>query len=300
MSLNDPTSNRPPGRERLSPSGRRAYAVSTLVPFIERASVFSGWTFDDLNVVDIEPPPPWDYAAIAREYAAKAERIIDLGTGGGEIFSRIIGETPSFKLPSPVLGEGLGVGVPHVPPSSVLEQGSRTRLIASEGWHVNAPIAHRRLGPLDVAVVNASSERTPWRDASFDLILSRHEAIVPSEVVRILRPGGVFLTQQVAKEEWQELAAFFPERTTFPDHFTDYRRDFEAAGLTVETQHHAWASAYATIGEVAFMLLVSPWEVPGFDPIRDIDRLLALEAAHGGEQGIVMTQARYLMVATKS
>lgn len=274
MSLNDPTSNRPPGRERLSPSGRRAYAVSTLVPFIERASVFSGWNFDDLNIIDLEPPPPWDYVAIAREYASKADRIIDLGTGGGEIFSRVISGAPASSVQRPA-----------------------SRLIASEEWHVNAPIARDRLRSLDVAVVNASSERTPWRDASFDLILSRHEAIVPGEIVRILRPGGVFLTQQVAKEEWQELSAFFPERATFPDHHAEYRRAFESVGLSVQTQHHAWTSAYATIGEVAYMLLVSPWEVPGFDPIRDIDRLLALEAAHGGDSGIVLTQARYLMTA---
>ena len=99
---------------------------------------------------------------------------------------------------------------------------------------MNAPVARDRLRPLGVDVVNASSERTPWADASFDLVLSRHEAIEPAEIARILRPGGVFLTQQVAKEQWQELSAFFPDRTVFPDHFDDYRREFEAAGLAVD------------------------------------------------------------------
>ncbi len=259
----------------MTTGARRREALGQVLPFIERARNFSGWNFDDLRVTRVEPSPfpdghdtPWDYVALARERAASVGRVIDLGTGGGEVYSRIIDGLPAH-------------------------------FIASEEWHVNAPIARDRLRRLGVDVVNASSERTPWADASFDLVLSRHEAIVPEEIARILRPGGVFLTQQVANEQWQELSAFFPDRTVFPDHFAEYRRDFEAAGLAVTTDYYAWRAAYATLGEVAFMLLVSPWEFPGFDPVRDIDRLIALEDAYGTPEGIVLTLARYFMEARK-
>jgi SAM-dependent methyltransferase len=272
VSLSDSSGNRPPGRERLSVSGRRAFAMSQIVPFIERARSFSGWSFDDLKVTDLEPAQPWDYIAIAREHIAQAGSVIDLGTGGGEIYSRII--------------DGFG--------------DAGERFFASEEWDINAPVARERLAPIRVTVVNASSERTPWADASFDLILSRHEANIPAEIARILRPGGVFVTQQVAKEQWQELTEFIPNRTVFPDHFVDYRREFEAAGMTVSrAERRAWRAAYATLGEVVYMLLVSPWEFEGFDPIRDLDALLALEDKHGTSEGIVLTLARYLMIATK-
>jgi SAM-dependent methyltransferase len=164
---------------------------------------------------------------------------------------------------------------------------------------VNVPVARNRLYPLGVEVVHASSERTPWSDDSFDLVLSRHEAIIPAEIGRILRPGGVFLTQQVGNEWWQEITPFFPERTAFPDHYTRYRQEFEAAGLTVASQKHSWRSAYGSLGEVAFMLLVTPWDLPDFDPVHDIDRLLAVEEACRTEDGIVLTQTRYLMTARK-
>jgi len=256
----------------MIPTARRARAIEQLRPVIERARRFSGWNFDDVGVTPLEPQfpnglaTPWDYVATAREEASRAARVIDLGTGGGEVYSRI-------ALP----GE--------------------TRFIASEEWHINAPVARDRLAPLAVDVVRASSEITPWAEASFDVVLSRHEAIVPEEIIRILRPGGVFVTQQVGKEQWRELESFFPNRTVFPDHFVEYRRAFEAAGLAVTAHYHTWHAAYATLGDIAYMLLVAPWEVPGFDPVRDIDRLLALEDAHGGDQGIVMTLCRYLMVA---
>ena len=259
----------------MTTGARRKEVLAQVLPFIQRARTFSGWSFDDLRVTRVEPSPypdgrdtPWDYVALARERAAGAERVVDLGTGGGEVYSRIVA-------------------------------GLSARFIASEEWHVNAPVARDRLRPLGVDVVNASSERTPWADASFDVVLSRHEAIVPADIARILRAGGVFLTQQVAKENWAELDAFFPERTVFPDHLVEYARDFEAAGLAVTTDHCTWRAAYPTLGEVAFMLLISPWEFPGFDPVRDIDRLIDLEDAHGTAQGIVLTQARYLLEARK-
>lgn len=253
---------------------RRATALAQIAPFVDRARSFSGWSFEDLHVTPIEPSKflhkntPWDYVALARDRALRSQRVVDLGTGGGEIYERIVAGVPA-------------------------------RFVASEEWHVNAPVARRRLQPLGVDVINASSERTPWAAASFDLVLSRHEAIVPKEIVRILRPGGVFLTQQVAREQWQELSAFFPERAVFPDHEVDYRQSLEDAGMAVTVERHAWRAAYETLGEVAFMLLVAPWEVPGFDAVRDIDRLLDLEDVCGSSRGIVLTLSRYLMEAKK-
>lgn len=253
----------------MSDVSRRERALAELRPYSERARGFSGWNFDHLNVRNVEPPPPWDYVALAREHATVADRAVDLGTGGGEVYERIV-------------------------------TGQRGRFFASEEWHVNAPVARDRLRPLGVQVLHGSSEVTPWRDASFDLILSRHEAIVPEEVVRILRPGGAFLTQQVDARQLLELSAFFPRRTVFPDHYVLYQQRFEAAGLQVTSRRHTWRAAYRTLGDIAFMLMVAPWEIPDFDHEADIDALLALEDAHGTEQGIVLTLSRYVMTARKS
>jgi hypothetical protein len=257
---------------------RRGEALRTLQPFIEKAQRFSGWMFEDLDITRVEPSPypngrnvPWDYIALAREHAVGAGTVIDFGTGGGEQYARII--------------EGI--------------DGSAGRFVASEEWEVNAPVARDALRPLGVEVIHAQSERPPFRDGAFGLALSRHEAIDPLEVVRVLQAGGVCITQQVANEQWREFAEVFANRTVYPDHINTYRAAFESAGCDVRVEHEVWHAAYATIGEVAFMLMVAPWEVPGFDPIRDVDALLALEDRYGTERGIVLTHARYLMVARK-
>jgi SAM-dependent methyltransferase len=248
--------------------GRRDAALLELQPYIERARRFSGWSFGDVRQTPLGPGPPWDYEAVARGYARDAASALDLGTGGGEVLSRIAA-------------------------------GSTARVVATEEWDVNASVARDRLTPLGVGVVRADSLRLPFGDASFDLVLDRHEALEPAEVVRVLRPAGRVVTQQVGRRDWQELRAFFPRMTSWPDHFTMYQQGFRAAGLSVRGQEHQRRMAYATLGDVVFMLLVAPWDISGFDPVAEIDALLALQDAHGAEHGIALTEHRYLIQASK-
>jgi SAM-dependent methyltransferase len=245
---------------------RRRRALDELRPHIERARQFSGWEFGALRVRPLAPEPPWDYEAIARERAAQAERALDMGTGGGEVLSRIAADLP-------------------------------VRFVATEQWQINAPIARARLAPLGIDLVRCDSLRLPFRDATFDLVLSRHEALDPAEVVRVLRPGGRVVTQQVSRKQLYELRRFFPRMTDFGDHYGTYTRAFEGARLTVHAREHDWKVAYATLGDLVFLLMVTPWSIPGFDPEREIDTLLAVEDAYGSEEGIVLTEHRYLITA---
>ena len=253
---------------RPTDEGRRRRALDQIRPYIERARRFSGWDFNSLSVRPLEPEPLWDYEAVARDHAGRTERVLDMGTGGGEVLSRIAA-------------------------------GCSARFLATEHWAVNAPIARDLLVPLGIDVVRCNSLRLPFRDASFDLVLNRHEELDPADVVRLLRPGGRFVTQQVSRKQQEELRRFFPRKTDWGDHYGAYRRAFEAAGLTVHAQEHDWKVAYPTLGDLVFQMLVTPWEVPDFDPEREIDTLLAVEDTYATEEGIVLTEHRYLIVAEK-
>ena len=166
----------------MSTVARRAETLAALQPYIERARSFSGWTHDRLAVRHLDPGPPWDYEALAREAVLAAGRVLDLGTGGGEVFSRVIA-------------------------------GSGVRCIATEEWVVNAPVARDRLASIGVGVVRCDSLRLPLRNCAFDLVLDRHEALDPAEVARVLRAGGRVITQQVGPDNWPELRRFFPHKT---------------------------------------------------------------------------------------
>jgi SAM-dependent methyltransferase len=192
-----------------------------------------------------------------------------MGTGGGEVLARISAGMPS-------------------------------RFVATEEWVRNAPVAHRRLAPLGIDVVRAQSLSLPFRDGWFDLVLNRHEELDPAEVARILAPDGAILTQQVGPHNWPELDQFFPRRHDFGDLFAEYRNGFETSGLAIVTaRQHGERVAFGSLGDVAYMLLVAPWDIPGFDPEADIEALLALEDAFGTADGIVLTESRFVIEARK-
>lgn len=259
-------SSRSAGFDRTSIN--RDSELARLRPWVERASDFSGWDFSEIEVHSLEPGPPWDYPALVRETAVGRQRVLDMGTGGGELLADLREALPK-------------------------------RVVATEEWVVNAPVAYRRLNPLGVDVVWCSSLRLPFTEGSFDLVINRHEALDPAEVARVLTPGGVLLTQQVGIHNNHELRAFFPRMNDSEDHFARYTRELRALGFEVESKDHDFKAAYATLGDFVYLLRVTPWTIPGFDFERDLEALLAFEADRLTEDGVVVTECRFLLTARK-
>ncbi len=50
----------------------------------------SGWDFS--RVRDERDPVPWDYSEVVRRYLRPEDRVLDVGTGGGEIFIELAAE----------------------------------------------------------------------------------------------------------------------------------------------------------------------------------------------------------------
>ena len=248
----------------MATATQRKDALARLQPYIERARSFSGWDFPGMTVPrPLEPGPPWDYAELVREYAKGTHSVLDVGTGGGEFL-----ESVRHHLP--------------------------VRTVATEEWHVNAPIAYR----------------LPFQDETFGLVFDKHEELDPWEVARVLWPGGRVLTQQVGPNNWTELQRYFGQATAgnrgdsrltdFGDIRGDYASGFAEAGLAVSrNEQHDYRVAYEGLGLLVFMLLITPWTNPDFDVEEDIDRLLELEADCSTEEGLVLTWSRFLLIAEK-
>jgi SAM-dependent methyltransferase len=245
----------------------RQVAIERLRPWVERARNFSGWDLSLAEPTLLEPGPPWDYERLARDLVNGARSVLDIGTGGGEVLSRIIERSPA-------------------------------RFVATEQWHVNAPVAASHLSPLGVEVVHAESLRLPFRAGTFDLVLNRHEEMDCKQVASLLQPAGTVLTQQVGGDNWIEMRHYFPRWVLFEDIFQSYVAAFEAAGLEVEARQHRYKVAYPSLGHVTYLLALMPWQLPDFDLERDLDALLALEAGLATPRGIVVTESRDLIVAS--
>lgn len=142
------------------------------------AAAFRGWDFSWLDGRLDEEPRPWDWAAVVRSAFPGVRALLDVGTGGGE---RLAGLAP-------------------LPPETS----------ATEGYPPNVPVARARLEPLGVSVVAVDAEKAlPFPDDAFDLVTDRHLGCPPSQVCRILRPGGQYITEQVGTGHYRELRGWF-------------------------------------------------------------------------------------------
>lgn len=209
-----------------------------------------GWEYDYGGRIRLEPPP-WDFPGRMLERCRAAASLLDMGTGGGEWLSRL----------------------PYRPPLTV----------ATEGWAPNLEIARGRLEPLGIRVVEVEGApdnhrqgregdgggALPFADGTFDLVGNRHESYLPSEVRRVLAPGGCFLTQQVAGDFNREFYALLGEPAPTPEaphwNLGFARAQLEAAELPPVAGGEGWEVLhFADVGALAWYLLNLPWVFPGF------------------------------------
>ncbi|MFI6482893.1 class I SAM-dependent methyltransferase [Nonomuraea sp. NPDC050663] len=234
----------------------------------------AGWDFSWLDGRATEQRPSWGYQRQMSERLARASAALDIQTGGGEVLA----------------------GAQKLPPL----------MVATESWPPNVAKATRLLHPLGaVVVVDEDEPPLPFGDAAFDLVVSRHPVTAWwSEIARVLRPGGTYLSQQVGPASVFELVEFFlgprPEESRRNRHPDDAVRDAELAGLSVvDLRYEELRTEFFDIGAVIYFLRKVIWMVPGFTVERHLDRLRELDARIRAEGPFVATTTRFLIEATK-
>ena len=207
-------------------------------------TAFSGWDFPFLHDKLIENPLPWNYQNMVIEKARRAKRLLDLGTGGGEILSSL----------------------PFLPPVTQ----------ATEGYPPNLALARQRLQHLGIEVFEVTDDkRLPFAAESFDLVIDRHESYDPGELARISAKGGLFLTQQVGELDNIELNHFFDDHSR--DRNTWCLRQamaqLTANGFKIIDYKEAFSPArFMDISAIVYYLKVIPWQIPRLDLHSDTAR----------------------------
>jgi len=237
----------------------------------DAAAPFAGWDFGYLSTRVTEAEPPWDYLALAREAVGASHDILDVATGGGEVLSTL-GPFPG-------------------------------RVRATEGYVPNLAVARGRLEPLGVAVFQANTASgMPFEDGSFDLVLNRHGGFRPEEMCRVLKPGGVFLSQQVGGDNLADLAPDFGAPQMWPDNTLDRIAErFGGLGCAV-TRAEEWRGpvTFLDVGAIVYFLSAVPWVVEVFDVTRHLAALEALERRRAAGRPLQFTSSRFLIEARKA
>lgn len=241
---------------------------------VERRAQIKGWDFSEIagKWDDGDDLLPWDFAALVQQYRRDDLHLLDMDTGGGEFLL-------SLKHPY-------------------------ERTAATEDWAPNIALCKERLLPLGIDFRAMTDPKgMPFDDASFDLVLNRHGAYDAAELWRVLKPGGIFLTQQVGAENDRELVTrLLPDaKPPFPEQQLEIQlARFRAAGFEILAEDEAYRPIrfYDTAALIWFAKVIE-WEFTGFSVDRCFPQLVKTEAEIREKGAVCGSIHRYYFIAKK-
>jgi len=218
------------------------YSSDELFDFLiqEAEAHFSGWDFSYIEGREVQAPLRWSYVSEALLRVRKSTAVLDMDTGGGEIFSRFAPFPPVAR--------------------------------ATEAYAPNLPIARERLEPLGVKVTAIEGEETkqlPFEDNVFDLILNRHGYFWAPEIHRISQLDGIFLTQQVGNRNDIGMRGLLgaPDAGVI-EAWDDLGRaveKLEGVGFHILKQvEDIYLQRFYDVGAIVYQLKAVPWQIPDF------------------------------------
>lgn len=234
---------------------------------------FKGWDFSHINHRMKEEELPWDYEQIVKTYINKEKILLDMGTGGGEFLLSL----------NPPLG----------------------RTYATESYLPNIEYCKNNLTPYGIEVRAVYDDSLlPFDDECFDIIINRHESFCLTEVNRILKPGGVFITQQVGGRNNKELSKFllgeYPGKIDFDFNLDKALQEIKGTNLKVIEHGEYFPKTYFyDIGALVFYAKIIEWEFPKFSVERCFDKLLKLQEKIEKQGYIETLEHRYFFISIK-
>lgn len=245
------------------------------------AAPVEGWDFSWFDGRATEERPSWGYARLLSGRIGRANAVLDIQTGGGEVLAEAVRTARA----------AVGTAKPAV-------------LVATESWPPNVKVATRSLKPLGGVVAAAADDADlPFADASFDLVSSRHPVIdVWAEIARVLAPGGSYFAQHVGPGSNRELTDFMmgPQPVSWSRSPWVAAAAARRAGLeVVDVREQALRVEFFDVPAVVHFLNKVLWTVPGFTASGYAEPLARMHAHIQRHGSFVSHSQRFLIEARK-
>lgn len=238
----------------------------------EEAQAFKGWDFSYLEGRWEDEALSWNYKEAVQAYLRDTDTLLDMGTGGGEFL--------------------LSLGHPH------------HLTTVTEAYVPNVELCMETLAPLGICVKQVlTDEELPLESYSFDTVINRHEAYVPSEVARIIKPGGYFITQQIGGLNDRDLSEALLEtyEPALPNHNLVHSvQALKQVGFEILVQEESYTPLrFFDTGALVYFAKIIQWEFPGFSVEKCFKELCALEEVRKKKGYIEGTEHRFFIVAKR-
>ena len=239
----------------------------------EKIAHIHGWDFSHIEgKYDEGRDIPWSYKQIIQKYLKDDMKILDYDTGGGEFL--------------------LSLNHPYENTS------------ATEGYPPNVRLCEEELVPKGIdfkACKDAGN--IPYEDESFDMIINRHGDFVPKELYRLLKKGGLFITQQVGDNNDRELVEMVLPNAEKPFsnlNLTDQKAAFKEAGFEILEEGEAFLPIkFYDVGAFVWFARIIQWEFPDFSVDNCFEYLLKMQETIEEKGCVEGTTHRYMIVARK-
>ncbi|MGM0125826.1 hypothetical protein IGI37_003227 [Enterococcus sp. AZ194] len=239
----------------------------------ENQKNFRGWDFSYLDGRYEMGETPWDYRSFVRNYLTAESQLLDMGTGGGELLR-------SFEHPM-------------------------KQTAVTEGWLPNYEWLKKELSPQGVNVQFVDEDdRLNFADESFDLVSNSHESFSIDEVLRVLKPDGYFVTQQVGDLNGIQLSSkLIPgfQKLSFPLHLSTVVEQLRQKGMTILYANECYpVQRFYDMDGLIYYVKTIPWEFPNFSVETNFKELLAIEEELVRQGYIESREHRFVVVAQKN
>lgn len=241
----------------------------------EALARIKGWDFSHISGRYLEEEElPWDMKSPIQKYLTSEMKLLDMETGGGEFLSEF--------------------GHPY------------SKTAAIEAYPPNVELCKEKLLPLGIDFREADGGDTlPFSDNEFDLITNRHGDYNCSELRRVLKTGGMFITQQVGAENDRELVALLqPELTDLPypeQYLWIKEKELQEHGFEILESGEAFRPIrFFDVGALVWFAKILEWEFPGFEVDKYPDNLYLAQQRLEQNGTIEGRIHRFYMVAKKT
>ncbi len=239
----------------------------------EEKKSFQGWDFSYIDKRKSTEPLPWNYDKIVREYLNTDSTLLDMGTGGGEYL--------------------LTLNHPYC------------NTFATEAYPLNFELCKRTLTPLGIDVRQVfNDDYLPFENEMFDIIINRHAAFDINEIFRLLKPNGLFISQQVGGLNNKELSKFlisdFKEISSSEHTLKNNLKLFNNKGMTILNSNECFPQLkFHDVGALVYFAKIIEWEFPNFSVNSCFNQLCQLQSVIEQQGYIVSNEHRFVIVAQK-
>lgn len=233
-----------------------------------------GWDFSHIHGrYEEESDLPWSYEEIIQKYLKPESFLLDIDTGGGEFL----------------------LSLNH----------SNKRTSATEGYAPNVQLCKETLLPLGIDFREGDgSDILPFDDDKFDIVINRHGDFNPNEIYRVLKSGGIFITEQVGAENDRELVELLFNKVPelpFPEQYLNITVEkFKKSGFAIIDEQEAFRPIkFWDVGALVWFAHIIEWEFPNFTVKNNLEKLFNAQEILEKNGVIEGNIHRFLLVAKK-